>query len=216
MTPCPHCHDSLGHRDLSECPETGRALPANDGAGPGGPEPVVCPHCSTTGGHAGLEYCPETGGRMPHRESRSAVAAPPDAAAAASKGPNDPSEPESEPRSEPSAGSARPSRDPHAQLMKSWLLEVVGHAPIGLDEGEAIVLGRNGESPFGASCGDSISRNHVELRVRDDVLFAQDLGSTNGTFLNGQRLVQRVPTPCADGDLVQLATEEPIRVEVRR
>jgi pSer/pThr/pTyr-binding forkhead associated (FHA) protein len=46
-----------------------------------------------------------------------------------------------------------------------------------------------------------ISRRHAELILKGDALFVQDLGSTNGTFVGGER-VGAEPTPLSDGDVL--------------
>lgn len=48
----------------------------------------------------------------------------------------------------------------------------------------------------------SVSRQHCLLRVTPDSVLIRDLASTNGTLVNGTRLVGE--RPLADGDLVQL------------
>lgn len=53
----------------------------------------------------------------------------------------------------------------------------------------------------------SVSRRHAVLRVEgpgSDLL--TDLGSSNGTFLNGARLVPHAPTPIKDGDRVRIGS----------
>ena len=47
----------------------------------------------------------------------------------------------------------------------------------------------------------TISRAHAAVGFRDDAFFVQDLGSTNGTFLNGSR---RERAPLTDGDEIQM------------
>ncbi len=47
-----------------------------------------------------------------------------------------------------------------------------------------------------------VSRFHAELRLSDGVLEVVDLGSTNGTFVNGERLAPREPRALNPGDEV--------------
>ncbi|HEY8448297.1 MAG TPA: FHA domain-containing protein [Thermomicrobiales bacterium] len=47
----------------------------------------------------------------------------------------------------------------------------------------------------------SVSAQHAELTATDDGWWLRDLGSTNGTFVNGQEVV--VPTDVREGDIVQ-------------
>src|SRR5688572_4122195 len=46
-----------------------------------------------------------------------------------------------------------------------------------------------------------ISRRHAELFLKGDALFVQDLGSTNGTFVGGERVGEQ-PAPLSDGDVL--------------
>jgi hypothetical protein len=47
-----------------------------------------------------------------------------------------------------------------------------------------------------------VSRRHTRISFRDGGYFAEDLGSTNGTFVNGRRLTG--PTPLHHGDIIDL------------
>lgn len=58
-------------------------------------------------------------------------------------------------------------------------------------------------TPFGG-LEKGVSRRHAMLRRGDDVLQIVDLGSSNGTFLNGQRVVRDHPRLVRDGDEIQL------------
>ena len=46
-----------------------------------------------------------------------------------------------------------------------------------------------------------VSRRHARIVVRDGRYFVEDLGSTNGTYINrGRRLLPGTPEPLSDGD----------------
>lgn len=84
---------------------------------------------------------------------------------------------------------------------------------IPLPPGPDIVLGRSTSAPFsspdvdlepyGASMA-GISRRHARLLRRPDGWFLEDLQSTNGTFLNENRLSPGQPARLNHGDLVRL------------
>ncbi len=54
--------------------------------------------------------------------------------------------------------------------------------------------------------GATISRRHVQFVEQGDQLILQDLGSTNGTYLNRKRIDQ--PTPISDGDIIHIGEFE--------
>jgi hypothetical protein len=65
--------------------------------------------------------------------------------------------------------------------------------------GHAFEVGRHGS---GCRIDDHLlSRRHFVLETADDQLFLEDLGSANGTFLNGEQIVGRVAV--ADGDRIE-------------
>ena len=51
-----------------------------------------------------------------------------------------------------------------------------------------------------------ISRKHAALLFRDDHIWVQDLKSTNGTFVNGERVEQEQEIELHDGDMLQFAS----------
>jgi len=53
----------------------------------------------------------------------------------------------------------------------------------------------------------AVSRVHVELRIIADRFFIKDLDSTNGTFINGERIEADVPEEIYDGDEIMIADE---------
>ena len=71
----------------------------------------------------------------------------------------------------------------------------------GLEPGRRFVIDAAGstigrKAPAEIALADSeISRAHCRISVRGEELWAVDLGSTNGTFLNGERLSQAVSVP---------------------
>lgn len=66
---------------------------------------------------------------------------------------------------------------------------------VGRDEGSSLTLDSNG-----------ISREHAELSTEDGNLVLRDLGSTNGTFLNHERI--HGPVRVESGDIIHFAEEE--------
>lgn len=48
-----------------------------------------------------------------------------------------------------------------------------------------------------------VSRNHAVIERSEDTLTIADMGSSNGTFLNGQRLVANQPRVLRDGDEIR-------------
>lgn len=85
--------------------------------------------------------------------------------------------------------------------------------PLTLIPRDEIVLGRSdGHSqivpdvdmaPYGAA-EQGVSRRHAVIRRGEDTLTLVDLGSTNGTHLNGQRLIPHQPRVLRDGDEIRL------------
>lgn len=63
-------------------------------------------------------------------------------------------------------------------------------------------LGRGQDEAVIAILENSVSRLHAELRQEDGAWVLRDLGSTNGTFLDGERL--GAPRAVGDGQLVSI------------
>lgn len=87
--------------------------------------------------------------------------------------------------------------------MPAWRLEPLnGGAPLVVPADGAVLAGR------GAACDlripdDTVSRRHAELRPDPTGLLVRDLGSINGTRLNGTRIDQAVAT---DNDVVSFGS----------
>lgn len=61
----------------------------------------------------------------------------------------------------------------------------------------------------------SVSRRHARIIKQKSRVFVEDLGSINGTFVNGKRLQPYVPETLHDGDVLQLG-KLPIEVNIRK
>ncbi len=49
-----------------------------------------------------------------------------------------------------------------------------------------------------------VSRQHLRIVRRIEGVFIEDLGSINGSFINGQKLAPYQPEPLMDGDIIRL------------
>jgi EAL domain-containing protein (putative c-di-GMP-specific phosphodiesterase class I) len=69
-------------------------------------------------------------------------------------------------------------------------------------EGMQFFVGRNSKASLTIP-SPTVSNFHAALRVEDGVLYVKDMGSTNGTFINGQRIEGEFSV--SSGDLLQFA-----------
>jgi pSer/pThr/pTyr-binding forkhead associated (FHA) protein len=51
-----------------------------------------------------------------------------------------------------------------------------------------------------------VSRRHARIYARDGICFVEDLDSTNGTFLNDERVTPYLPYAFKDGDILTFGT----------
>jgi DNA-binding winged helix-turn-helix (wHTH) protein len=77
---------------------------------------------------------------------------------------------------------------------------IVGDSPVRLSTGTNI-LGRDPDATVWFD-RPGVSRRHAQIVVTGDGAMLEDLGSTNGTWLRGERLTS--PAPLADGDEIRL------------
>ena len=68
---------------------------------------------------------------------------------------------------------------------------------------ERAILGRNADCAIPLT-GKQISRQHAHLYWQDEQYFLEDLGSSNGTFVNGKRLSPRKPSLITERDTFQI------------
>lgn len=69
-------------------------------------------------------------------------------------------------------------------------------------EGSPFLVGRHSKAALTIP-SPTVSNIHAELRIENGALFVKDLGSTNGTFINGERIEGEFNV--ASGDLLQFA-----------
>jgi hypothetical protein len=107
------------------------------------------------------------------------------------------------------AGLTRSQPTPHARL-------VVLDSPA-LDEGTVIpvdsamvTFGRGGQNTVALDGDDFASAQHARVEAQADGLWIEDLGSTNGTFVNGARVT--TPRRLDAGDVLRVGQTD-LRVE---
>lgn len=99
--------------------------------------------------------------------------------------------------------------------VESYFLEEVGFSEqpqLVLPGGRRVALGSE-DFTIGRMPGCSlviedprVSRNHAAVVVIDGIAYIRDLGSTNGTFVNGQRVTKE--TPLRSGDDIKVGGSE--------
>src|SRR6187399_3375918 len=75
-----------------------------------------------------------------------------------------------------------------------------GEYPLG--EGQEIVIGRSSELDM-VLVEEMVSRKHARIALSDGTISIEDMGSTNGTFVNGEKVQQGT---LREGDRVLIGT----------
>ena len=83
-----------------------------------------------------------------------------------------------------------------------------------LGTSEGAVIGRDPMESSHVVADESVSRMHARVYAHGGVLHVEDLGSTNGTFVNGRRLVEGQGVRMRDGDELVLGALT-LRVELK-
>ncbi len=78
--------------------------------------------------------------------------------------------------------------------MADIFLQIISGVQVGrkIRVGEGLTLGRNSENTvcFSGPDGTLVSGKHAVIEKRGEVLMLRDLGSTNGTFINGEQVAE--------------------------
>lgn len=69
-------------------------------------------------------------------------------------------------------------------------------------------LGKDGANVDYCVMNNAVSRKHADFITRDENVFVMDLGSKNGTFVNGMMISAQTETLVSYGDMVKLGNEE--------
>src|SRR6266571_4118020 len=68
---------------------------------------------------------------------------------------------------------------------------------------ERTTLGRNTDCTIPLA-GKQVRRQHAHFYFEGGQYFVQDIGSSNGTYVNGKRIPAHHPTPINEGDTFQI------------
>ena len=80
-------------------------------------------------------------------------------------------------------------------------------------QGMICTLGRTSDNTIAIDSA-RISRRHAQIKLLPDSAVLEDMGSTNGTWVNGRRITG--PYRLSSGDVINLADEINLRFEVRK
>jgi len=89
---------------------------------------------------------------------------------------------------------------------------VVVQSPVLDDDAEwelnsaAVAIGRSGQNDITLDSDDYASARHARIEPRRDGVWLEDVGSTNGTYLNGIRVTR--PRKLTPGDIVRIGETE--------
>ena len=72
---------------------------------------------------------------------------------------------------------------------------------------EAFLIGSQREDVDGYITNETVSRMHARITKEGDAYYLEDLNSTNGTYLNGERLSYREKVKIQKNDKISFATE---------
>jgi predicted component of type VI protein secretion system len=110
-------------------------------------------------------------------------------------------------------GSPLPRRKASATTTNAILHLPTGRV-ISLAPGDRLMVGRGQDSPLADMCTDNISHAHAYITVRGDGVYVTDNRSTNGTYLNGNRLEADREYRLAGQTAISLGTDPPLRIDV--
>jgi len=117
------------------------------------------------------------------------------------------------PDEEPITQASWPTGDVIVSAQEPLVLEI-NNQDLAIPVADVVTIGRNSDStdesgpdidltPYGA--GDmGVSRLHIKIKRKNILIYVADTGSTNGTLLNGRRLIPNAERLLRNGDELQL------------
>jgi pSer/pThr/pTyr-binding forkhead associated (FHA) protein len=93
-------------------------------------------------------------------------------------------------------------------VLKSPALDVGEEIPV---DSMPVAIGRGGQNEIALDGDEFASAQHARFETRRDGLWVEDIGSTNGTFVNGARVT--TPRRLSKGDVVRVGQTD-FRVEL--
>ena len=70
----------------------------------------------------------------------------------------------------------------------------------------ALTLGRDAQNDLALDSDDFASARHARIEPRRDGVWVEDIGSTNGTYVNGARIAK--PRVLRDGDVIRVGSTD--------
>jgi neutral peptidase B len=98
----------------------------------------------------------------------------------------------------------------HQQASPYYLQSLEGNQKLNISsytasKGEGFVIGRSLELVHLQLRDERISRRHLRIKSHSDYFTVEDLNSTHGTMLDGERLKAFLPAPIKHGQLLRIA-----------
>lgn len=187
---CPKCKANI-ESDSYFCDQCGREL-------------YICPKCRTFGKG---KRCTQCGTEL---VKASSLASSPMVTPLAK---NTVTTPETPPAIPPMAQQNSPATTirPDSQQQPGHLVCTSPPIRLGLESG--VIIGRRGHYPTVFAAFGDVSGNHAKIELAGQQWQVTDLGSSNGTFLNGNALTPNQPYPIIVGDILRFSTLD-FRVEI--
>lgn len=102
----------------------------------------------------------------------------------------------------PAPSSATEPRAPGMRLALRFISGKYQGGEFPISEGQEIIIGRSSELDM-VLVEEMVSRRHARIQLQDGVITIEDLGSTNGTFVNGEKIQKGT---LREGDRILIGT----------